>query len=396
MIMNKKAENNYPVILVHGFLGVGPDCLFSKGFKYFGSFTKNLEKHWESEYGIEVYQPGLGPFTGMWERSCELYAYIYGGTVDYGVYHSKKHGINRFGRTYPGILKDLGTPGPHAKVNIIGHSFGGPTVTMFSWIMTEGSKEELEATPANEVSEFFKGGHGDVLHSVSTLSATNRGTSATVIAGENLLQTISKVLMTAGTKAGDLIRPIYDLYFDPWNAMKDPTVKSKKASAEDKQKGIEAYANAKDGGNIWYEMLPKVSDAMLKGWKANPNTYYIAHPACGTHRAFMNFQVPDKHIFLMFKVTGLIMGFYTNRPELVTVDWRPNDGIVNVPSMGAPAGVEEIKWQPGDAYKTGIWQVCPSKNWDHQGWAGMFINRDHYYGTMDAILEDILALPDVK
>ena len=391
--MAEKA-NNYPVVLVHGFLGVEPKNYFSYLYRYFGSFTKNLEKHWENDLGAEVYQPGLGPFTGMWERSCELYAYIYGGTVDYGVYHSKKHGINRFGRTYPGVLPDLGKPGKHAKVNLIGHSFGGPTVTMFSWIMTEGCKEELDATPADEVSEFFKGGHGDVLHSVTTLSATNRGTSATVVAGDSLLRTISTVLMTAGTKIGGPAQKVYDLYFDPWNAMKDPTKKGSKPTAEQKQAGIKAYADAVDGGNIWYEMLPRVSDAMLRGWKANPKTYYIARPARGTHTGFLGFEFPDRHIFLMFKVTGMIMGVFTKKSEGVTKDWRPNDGIVNVPSMGAPADVEEIQHKPGDAFKPGIWQVCPPKNWDHQGWAGMFIKKDDYYGTMDAILEEVFSLPD--
>ena len=276
---------NYPTILVHGFLGVDQKNYFSYLYQYFGSFTKDLRKHWEEDLGYEVYQPALGPFTGMWERSCELYAYIFGGRVDYGVYHSQKHGIKRFGRTYEGVLKDLGTPGDHAKVNLIGHSFGGPTVTMFSWIMTEGCKEELDATPADEVSDFFKGGKGDMLHTVSTLSATNRGTAATVFAGDKLLHT-SKVLMTAGAYAGDMINNVYDLYFDPWGAMEDPATCKSKAFGKDmasKQAGITAYAEAYDGGNIWYEMKPSVSDAMLAGWKANPKTYYIAHPACGTH-----------------------------------------------------------------------------------------------------------------
>ena len=245
---------NYPTILVHGFLGVDQKNYFSYLYQYFGSFTKDLRKHWEEDLGYEVYQPALGPFTGMWERSCELYAYILGGRVDYGVYHSQKHGIKRFGRTYEGVLKDLGTPGDHAKVNLIGHSFGGPTVTMFSWIMTEGCKEELDATPADEVSDFFKGGKGDMLHTVSTLSATNRGTAATVFAGDKLLHTISKVLMTAGAYAGDMINNVYDLYFDPWGAMEDPALCKSKALGKDmetKKAGITAYAEAYDGGNIW-------------------------------------------------------------------------------------------------------------------------------------------------
>ncbi|MBQ6785033.1 MAG: hypothetical protein IJO82_04430, partial [Clostridia bacterium] len=64
---------------------------------------------------------------------------------------------------------------------------------------------------------------------------------------------------------------------------------------------------------------------------------------------------------------------------------------------GAPAGVEEIEWTPGmDEFKPGVWYRLPPQNWDHQGWAGMFISKATYYGTLDAILESIYALPDVK
>lgn len=390
---------NYPTILVHGFLGVGTDNYFSYLYQYFGSFTKDLRKHWINDLGYEVYQPALGPFTGMWERSCELYAYIFGGTVDYGVYHSKLHGINRFGRTYPGVLGDLGEPGNHAKVNLIGHSFGGPTVTMFSWIMTEGCKEELDATPADEVSDFFKGGKGDLIHSVSTLSATNRGTTATLFAGDKLLGTISKVLATAGAYAGDKIDKIYDLYFDPWNLMEDPatcTDKSLGKNMEEKKAGIASYVDSAEGGQIWFEMKPTVSDKMLEGWKANKNTYYIAHPARGTHTNKHGTETPDTHIFPLFMLTGFIMGNYTNKYAGIGKDWLPNDGIVNVPSMGAPKGVDQVQVETTEGIKPGIWNVLPTHNWDHQGWAGMFIGKDYYYGTLDKIIEDVYALPDVK
>lgn len=388
---------NYPTILVHGFLGVDQKNYFSYLYQYFGSFTKDLRKHWEQDLGYEVYQPSLGPFTGMWERSCELYAYIFGGTVDYGVYHSQKHRIKRFGRTYPGVLTDLGTPGKHAKVNLIGHSFGGPTVTMFSWILAEGCQEELDATPADEVSDFFKGGKGDLLHSVSTLSATNRGTAATVFAGDKVLYYICKGLMTAGAYAGDALDKVYDLYFDPWGTMEDPATCTDHSLGKDmdlKQAGINAYAEAYEGGNIWYEMKPSVSDAMLKGWKANPNTYYIAHPARGTHTNKSGNESADTHIFPPFMITAWILGNYTNKEAGIDKTWLPNDGIVNTTSMGAPGGVEQIDWKPGMEIKPGVWHVLPPQNWDHQGWAGMFIKKNVYYNVMDSILESIHDLPD--
>jgi hypothetical protein len=62
--------------------------------------------------------------------------------------------------------------------------------------------------------------------------------------------------------------------------------------------------------------------------------------------------------------------------------------------MGAPVGVEEIQVTPNDTLKKGIWQVMPPQNWDHQGWAGMFISKTDYYGVMDDVLESVFALPD--
>ncbi|MBQ1596908.1 MAG: hypothetical protein II084_07015, partial [Clostridia bacterium] len=163
------------------------------------------------------------------------------------------------------------------------------------------------------------------------------------------------------------------------------------------QAGITAYAEAYDGGNIWYEMKPSVSDAMLAGWKANPKTYYIAHPACGTHPTKAGTQSPDGHIFPLYKITGWILGNYTNKNAGIDKNWLPNDGIVNTPSMGAPAGGEEIEWTPGmDEFNPGVWYRLPPQNWDHQGWAGMFISKATYYDTLDSILESIYALPDIK
>ena len=118
--MEKTVQNNYPTIIVHGFLGVceGKYNYFNYIFRYFGGFTGDVVKSLNKR-GYEVYLPGLGAFAPVWDRCCDLYAYIFGGTVDYGKVHSEKYGHARYGRTYPGVLKDLGTPGDHAKVTLL-------------------------------------------------------------------------------------------------------------------------------------------------------------------------------------------------------------------------------------------------------------------------------------
>ncbi|HRR89761.1 MAG TPA: lipase, partial [Eubacteriales bacterium] len=83
-----QTKNDYPVVLVHGFAGWGRDEVL--GYKYWGGFT-DLEKLMTNA-GQKTYSAAVGPFSSNWDRACELYAYIMGGTVDYGAAHSAKEG----------------------------------------------------------------------------------------------------------------------------------------------------------------------------------------------------------------------------------------------------------------------------------------------------------------
>ncbi len=81
--------NNYPIVLVHGFMGFGRDELL--GYKYWGGVVDLQEKLNAS--GHETYTATVGPVSSNWDRACELYAYIVGGTVDYGEAHAKNLNI---------------------------------------------------------------------------------------------------------------------------------------------------------------------------------------------------------------------------------------------------------------------------------------------------------------
>lgn len=77
--------NNYPIVMVHGCFGWGSNE--GAGLYYWGgkeSLTQKL-----TEKGYTVYSPSIGPVSSNWDRACELYTYIVGGTVDYGESHSK-------------------------------------------------------------------------------------------------------------------------------------------------------------------------------------------------------------------------------------------------------------------------------------------------------------------
>lgn len=165
-------KNNYPCVFVHGLMGYGEQDFMDVVFPNWGLFNHTFFKHLKEE-GIETYHPSLGPINSAWDRVCILWAYLFGGRVDYGKVHSEKYGHARYGKEYPGVLKDLGQTEAHKKMNLIGHSFGGPTVKTAASLFAFGSEEERNGTPAEELSPLFAGGHGDLLHTVTTLSGVN-------------------------------------------------------------------------------------------------------------------------------------------------------------------------------------------------------------------------------
>ncbi|MEE1300495.1 MAG: lipase, partial [Acutalibacteraceae bacterium] len=85
-------NNQYPIILVHGFMGYGDEDGVSRFLSGWGFGPgKNAVRHLHKN-GFECYGPAVGPINNLWDRSCELYYRLVGGTVDYGKYHSEKYG----------------------------------------------------------------------------------------------------------------------------------------------------------------------------------------------------------------------------------------------------------------------------------------------------------------
>ena len=146
MQMNNAYErkHNYPIVVFHGFAGFGEDELMNKFIPYFGWYNNINIKKYAAKYDKEFYVPSISGFSSMWDRCCEMYAQIVGGTVDYGKAHSEKYGHKRYGRTYKGCVPDWGkldADGKLKKIHVMGHSYGGPTVRCFVHMMAAGSEE---------------------------------------------------------------------------------------------------------------------------------------------------------------------------------------------------------------------------------------------------------------
>jgi len=122
------AENRHPIVLVHGFLGWGPEEM--NGYSYWGGLH-DLEEHLES-LGFTVFTVSIGPVSSNWERAIEVFYQIKGGQVDYGENHSKAWGIIQKPekKVYPGLYPEWDDEHP---VHLIGHSMGGQTIRMLAY-----------------------------------------------------------------------------------------------------------------------------------------------------------------------------------------------------------------------------------------------------------------------
>ena len=87
-----KFETNYPYVLIHGMFGFGADEKIYDILPYWGMMTGNICTYLEGE-GFETYAPSISPISGAWDRACEIYAQLVGGTLITEKHIQKNMGI---------------------------------------------------------------------------------------------------------------------------------------------------------------------------------------------------------------------------------------------------------------------------------------------------------------
>lgn len=108
--------------------------------------------------GYDCYEPSVAPSGSAWDRACELYAQLAGTVVDYGKEHSERCHHERYGVDYS--KNPLMTDFDDSQIVLLGHSFGGATIRLFSEItkehvkagetMSKGTKAKLDGRIAQD------------------------------------------------------------------------------------------------------------------------------------------------------------------------------------------------------------------------------------------------------
>ena len=400
---NGEITNNYPTFMLHGFVGWGSHDGANNLVPYFGCFTGKLQDYLTTK-GYEVYTPSLSGWQSAWDRACEFWAQLNGGTVDYGKVHSEKYGHARYGRTYDKpLLPDWHKTPEHEKINIIGHSFGGPTVLVIEHLLTEGSKAEREGTPEDELSDLFKGGKGDWLHSVTTLSGVLNGSNFASWLHTMGVILVDDVVLTLVTMLGESkFNDFFDANMDQWGVMRDPKLVEKQHLRNPfaAWKEIRRYDKNPNLDSIGHEMQVESMFLMNSMMSMDKDAYHFARRACASEPKNEDRHKMSEHAGIIAKIAGA-----------VTCNWRGlnletvpqyqynhktdmyNDGLVTVNGQSAPLDKPFTTWEEGMEIEKGIWYNMPVEKKDHLSWMGVGEDKETYRAYMEQMLDTLRRLP---
>ena len=360
------ARSDAAYIFVHGLSGWGSYDKAYKRMPYWGMFGGDLMQYLRRQ-GFACYAASVSPEGSAWDRACELYAQLTGTVTDYGKAHSERCGHARFGPDFSGrpLIPDWKSG---KKLVLLGHSFGGATIRLFSQILASGDEAEQEAAGADALSPFFLGGQGERLHALVTLAAPTNGTTA------------------------------YDLYQDKsfdvsavkvsrWDDFWGNFFSNRKQAEKDGRSG-EDYAA--------FDMHIDKALALNARIATLPQVYYFAVPCSATQAADGAQRPIRSRMEPMFRRSSARMGVYTGVTAggfVLDESWRENDGLVNTVSAMAPMGAPSKAFDP-KAVTPGIWQILPTYPGDHMSLQGGMMKRNNIRPFYLELLDMIDTLPE--
>ena len=324
-------------IFVHGLAGWGSyDEKYEKK-PYWGMRGGDLMQYLR-EQGFDCYAASVSPHGSAWDRACELYAEIYGTRVDYGKQHSEEYRHERFGKDFSAC--PLCSVDEETELVLIGHSFGGTTIRLFSELLVNGSKEEREATDASDISPLFLGGENGRIHSIVAIASPMNGTTA------------------------------YDMFEDEsFNPESVKTPWWSNAFAKLMSKSVVPVRDDRDSRDYAdYDMHVDNAAELNRNITTFSDVYYFSLPCCSTKEAEDGTARPiikltDPFFVKRSSQIGAYSGV-TKGGTVIDSTWHKNDGLVNVISAKAPFGEPKTPLDKRNI-RPGVWNVYPNFIGDH-------------------------------
>jgi len=367
--------NNCPMIFVHGIYGWSKDEISS--YNYWGGnidIIRNLNSQ-----GLKAMNATVGTFSSNWDRACELYYYIKGGTVDYGAAHSAKYGHERYGKTFPGIYPEWDEV---SKIHLIGHSYGGQTIRLLVELLKNGSAEERNYRgfyEAGGLSMLFEGGKSWVL-SITTIGTPLNG--STFVNYVNNKNRKDLYISLGGLPKLYNANPKYDFRLDQWGLKRQP------------KESISNYYSRVKKSSFWNSEDNCIGDLTTAGAeKFNNSTgtfadiYYFSYSGNNSRRHIISGQYSS---LTTSTLSSKVTGSYKQNNTLPFGDkaWWPNDGAVSIISAQYPFD-EPHRTYYGTAQK-GIWNVNTTiENWAQEDFVGLGMRKD--YNKLNSIYNSIAS-----
>ena len=357
------AQNNYPVVLIHGFMGWGPDEMGD--YSYWGG-NKNYIDSLRSE-GHKIIEVSVGPISSNWDRAIEVFYQLKGGQVDYGFYHSQKNKIIQKPKEkiYKGLYPEWNQYSP---VHIIGHSMGGQTARVLIYLL---SQEIYQDSVKKEESILLGESHTGWIKSITTISTPHDGTTLEHI----ITSAIPFVQYFAGI-AGLFGNNYFHFDLEQFGFKKGENeswlgfINRLNKNAITKTKNFSSYDLSLNGARD------------LNGYsQVSPEVYYFSFVTSTTKvDEKTGFHIPFEYTPLLnkarAKMIGSRSGYWLDGTQTDSL-WYENDGVVNSISMFGPTtgvnGADPIvEYDPGELLITGQWYWTKINQMDHWSVIGHF------------------------
>lgn len=389
-------KNNYPFIMVHGLGGWGQYEEYTKTSPYWGGgagmtidiadFIKLL-----NDNGYEAYAASVGPVSSAWDRACELYAQLTGTVVDYGKAHSEAHNHERFGVSFEGRALMGENWNLSEPINLVGHSFGGPTSRLFASLLAFGDEAEKAAT-GEETSELFMGGHSKSIHSVVTLSGVHNGSPIANMIHDTVAPMYAIAFLVNTMSFLKIESPMGDIKLGHFGL----TPKNETDRVLISPTLIRSFVQAKD--NAGYDLTLHGARELNEKIRMSPDTYYYSYSVYVTEEGLFGKQKPGDTAPI-FAGTGALLCLLegtTIDGIKMTTDWAKNDGMVPLASAKYPLDEEnnaflyEEALASGEELQRGRWYYLePIFGMDH----GDFCNAgDDYPETAEKFYLDMAKM----